>query len=55
VLSVRDGAAGVVVDGEPSDARVPELDRLGERKGANYCVEADRIDGDFWEVRASAF
>jgi hypothetical protein len=42
------------VDGEPSDAEVPELARLGERVGADYCVEADRIDGDFWEVRVSA-
>jgi len=55
VLSVRDGAAEVLVDGEPSDAQVPELDQLGQRKGSNYCVEADRIDGDVWEVRAFAF
>jgi hypothetical protein len=42
------------VDGEPSNARVPELEQLGEQEGPNYCVEATRIDGDFWEVEASA-
>jgi hypothetical protein len=55
VLSVNDGAAELLVDGKPSDAQVPELDQLGERKGSDYCVEADRIDGDVWEVRAFAF
>jgi hypothetical protein len=55
VLSVNDGAAEVLVDGEPSRAQVPELEPLGEREGPNYCVEADRIDGNVWEVRAFAF
>jgi len=55
VLSVKDGAAEVLVDGEPSTAQVPELERLGEREGPNYCVEADRIDGNVWGVRAFAF
>jgi hypothetical protein len=53
-LVVNDGAEEVRVDGEPSDAQVPELVQLGEREGSDYCVEATRIDGDFWEVRASA-
>jgi hypothetical protein len=43
------------VDGEPSDALVPaELERLGEAVGDSFYVEATRIDGDFWEVRATA-
>jgi hypothetical protein len=43
------------VDGEPSDALVPpELERLGEVLGDSFYVEADRIDGDLWEVRATA-
>jgi hypothetical protein len=43
------------VDGEPSDAPVPaELERLGESLGDSFYVEADRIDGDLWEVRATA-
>ena len=53
-LSVNDAATEVRVDGEPSDAQVPELVQLGEREGPSYCVEAGRIDGDFWEVKASA-
>jgi hypothetical protein len=53
-LSKNDGAAEVRVDGEPSDAQVPELEQLGEREGQSYCVEAGRIDGDFWEVKATA-
>ena len=43
------------VDGEPSDAVVPpELERLGEALGDSFYVDADRIDGDLWEVRATA-
>jgi hypothetical protein len=53
-LSENDGEQEVRVDGEPSDAEMRELMRLGERVGADYCVEAKRIDGDFWEVRATA-
>jgi hypothetical protein len=43
------------VDGEPSDAAVPsELEQLGEAVGDSFYVEAERIDGDLWEVRAAA-
>jgi hypothetical protein len=53
-LSENDGVRELRVDGDPSDAEIPELAQLGEQVGANYCVEGKRIDGDFWEVRASA-
>lgn len=53
-LSENDGERELRVDGEPSDAEIPELTRLGEQTGSAYCVEAKRIDGDFWEVRVSA-
>ena len=44
------------VDGEQSDAAIPpELAELGEAAGADYFVEALRIDGDLWEVRVTAF
>lgn len=44
------------VDGESSDAEIPlELSEVGEVAGASYFVEALRIDGDLWEVRATAF
>ncbi len=43
------------VDGEQSNAAVPpELELLGVRAGAAFLVEAERIDGDLWEVRATA-
>jgi hypothetical protein len=43
------------IDGEPSDALVPpELERLAERAGDSFYVEAERIDGDLWEVRVTA-
>jgi hypothetical protein len=43
------------VDGEPSDALVPpELERLCETAGDSFYVEAERIDGDLWEVRVTA-
>jgi len=53
-LSDNDGEQEVRVDGEPSDASVPERLQRGEQVGADYCVEARRIDGDFWEVEVSA-
>ena len=31
-----------------------ELERLGETEGTEYVVLAKRLDGDLWEVEASA-
>src|SRR5262249_13482286 len=43
------------VDGESTDEAVPaELERIGEAAGTGFYVEAERIDGDLWEVRATA-
>jgi hypothetical protein len=53
-LTENDGVQELRVDGEPGEAEIPELARLGEEAGANYCVEAKRIDGNFWEVEVSA-
>ena len=53
-LSENDGVHELRVDGEPSDAEIPELVQLGQQAGSAYCVEGKRIDGDFWEVRVSA-
>ena len=52
-LTVNDGFREVRVDDELSDAEVPELVALGQQVGADYCVEAERIDDDFWEVHVS--
>jgi hypothetical protein len=44
------------VDGDVSDADIPrELEELGEAAGLAYYVAALRIDGDLWEVKATAF
>jgi hypothetical protein len=49
------GSGELRVDGEPSDSLVPpEVERLGETLGDSFYVEAERIDGDLWEVRAAA-
>jgi len=55
-LSWNGAHAELRVDGEPSDAEIPsELAELGRAAGASYFVEAERIDGDLWEVRVTAF
>jgi hypothetical protein len=42
------------VDRESSHAPVPpELERVGEPLGDSFYVEAERIDGDLWEVKVS--
>ena len=53
-LSRRDSWHELRVDGEQSNVKVSELERLGERAGPDYFVKAERIDGDLWEVRATA-
>jgi hypothetical protein len=48
------GRTDLKVDGEPSDAHIPELEQAGEAaSGEDYVVQAERLDGDLWEVRAS--
>jgi hypothetical protein len=54
-LSRNAGHEELRVDGEPSDAAIPrELERVGEASGDSFYVEAQRIDGDVWEVKATA-
>jgi hypothetical protein len=53
-LTRRDSWRELRVDGDPSKAKIPELERLGERAGGDYFVKAERIDGDLWEVRVTA-
>jgi hypothetical protein len=51
----RDGERELRVDGDASHAAIPqELEQLGEVAGDSFYVEASRIDGDLWEVRATA-
>jgi hypothetical protein len=53
-LSRKDSWQELRVDGEPSMGRAPELERLGERAGADFFVKAERLEGDLWEVRVTA-
>jgi hypothetical protein len=54
-LSQRGRDYDLRVDGEPSDEAVPlQLGALGQAVGDSFYVEAERIDGDLWEVRVSA-
>ena len=53
-LSRKDSWQELRIDGEPSMGRAPELERLGEGAGPDFFVKAERLDGDFWEVRVSA-
>jgi hypothetical protein len=53
-LSRKDSWRELRVDGNPSNVRIPELQRLGEAAGTDYFVKAERIDGDLWEVRVTA-
>jgi hypothetical protein len=40
----------VRIDGEPTLAGVPGLERIGAARHASYVVAAGRLDGDVWEI-----
>jgi len=53
-LASIDGEIDLKVDGEAWSGRIPELEQAGEAaNGEDYVVQAERLDGDLWEVRAS--
>jgi hypothetical protein len=53
-LASVDGELDVRVDGEQWHGHIPALEQAGEAaEGADYVVQAERLDGDLWEVRAS--
>jgi hypothetical protein len=53
-LASHDGEIDLKVDGEPWQGRIPELEAAGEAaNGADYVVQAERLDGNLWEIRAS--
>ena len=53
-LVENEGRTELRVDGEPARQEIPELERVGEALGSDFVVQADRLDGDLWEIRASA-
>ena len=40
----------VRIEGRPSLERIPELERLGERRGTSYVVRARRLTGVTFEL-----
>jgi hypothetical protein len=53
-LVENEGTTELRVDGKPWQQEIPELERAGETLGTDFVVQADRLDGDFWEIRVSA-
>jgi hypothetical protein len=53
LTSTREGRV-LRVDGRTTMGSVRELERLGEVEGTQYVVLANRVDGDLWEVEATA-
>ena len=53
-LVENEGRTELRVDGKPWKQEIPELERAGETLGTDFVVQADRLDGDLWEIRASA-
>jgi hypothetical protein len=50
----NEGRTELRIDGEASQQVIPELERAGEALGSDFVVQADRLDGDLWEIRVSA-
>jgi hypothetical protein len=42
------------VDGRTTLGRVPALEAIGQSQSTEYVVRAQRLDGDLWEVEATA-
>ncbi len=53
LTSTRDGKV-LKVDGRTTLGSARGLERLGEAEGTEYVVRAARLDGDLWEVEATA-
>jgi hypothetical protein len=53
-LVENEGRTELRIDGEASQQAIPELERAGETLGSDFVVQADRLDGNLWEIRASA-
>jgi hypothetical protein len=53
LTSTREGRI-LKIDGRTTMGSARELERLGETEGTEYIVLAKRLDGDLWEVEATA-
>ena len=53
-LASVEGHIDLKVDAKPWSGHIPELEGAGEAAGGeDYVVQAERLDGDLWEIRAS--
>jgi hypothetical protein len=48
------GTTTLLVDGRQTFGTLPALERRGEVEGSDYAVQAERLDGDLFEIRATA-
>ena len=53
-LVENEGSTELRIDGEASEQVIPELEHAGDALGSDFVVQADRLDGDLWEIRVSA-
>ena len=53
-LVVNQEGRSLSVDGAREFGSIPELERLGAQESDSFVVRAKRLDGDLWEVTASA-
>jgi hypothetical protein len=53
ITQTTDGRT-VAIDDQRTFGSVPALEEFGARVGREFVVHAERLDGDLWEVRASA-
>ena len=50
-LSKRGDERSLTIDGAREFGSVPELEALASQRHEDYVVRAERLDGDWWEVR----
>ena len=52
-LTVHGDTRVLLVDGVEADESFPALDRLADERGDAHVLEAQRLDGDLWELRVT--
>ena len=50
-ITDRDGVRELKIDGERSFGSVPALEQLASAQFPDYALQAQRLDGDLWELR----
>jgi hypothetical protein len=50
-LTKRGDERTLIVDGAREFGTIPNLETLASRRHADYVVRAERLDGDWWEIR----